>query len=54
MCGEDYMATCSEDGSLRVWTVRDREQTLQFQVLEQVLVLSFLFLIHFSWEIALT
>ena len=28
--------TCAEDGSLRLWTVDDREQVLQFQVLEQV------------------
>ena len=31
-----YLATCSQDGSLRVWSVNEREQTLQFQVMEQV------------------
>ena len=36
MCGRDLLATCSDDGSLRVWSVKDREQTLQFQVMQQV------------------
>lgn len=34
------MATCSDDGTLRLWTVASREQALQFQVLEQVCALS--------------
>lgn len=32
----DYVATCSEDGSLRVWSNSDWEQTVQFQVVEKV------------------
>ncbi|XP_035694518.1 WD repeat-containing protein 90-like [Branchiostoma floridae] len=32
---DDYFATCGEDGSLHVWSVQDREQTLQFQVVDQ-------------------
>ena len=34
------MATCSDDGTLRLWTVASREQALQFQVLDQVNALS--------------
>ena len=34
------MATCSDDGTLRLWTVASREQALQFQVLDQVSALS--------------
>ena len=35
---DQFFATCSDDGSLRVWSVEDREQTLQFQVIEQVCI----------------
>ena len=31
----DLLATCSEDGGVRVWSTTEREQTLQFQVLDQ-------------------
>lgn len=34
--GSEHMATCSDDGTLRLWTVAGREQALQFQVLDQV------------------
>jgi WD40 repeat protein len=34
---DKYFATCSDDGSLRVWTADELEQTLQFQVMDQVL-----------------
>lgn len=34
--GSEHMATCSDDGTLRLWTVASREQALQFQVLDQV------------------
>lgn len=30
-----HFASCSQDGSLRVWSLEDREQILQFQVVEQ-------------------
>lgn len=30
------MATGSEDGSLRVWVLQNKEQALQFQVKDQV------------------
>jgi WD40 repeat protein len=33
---DKYFATCSDDGSLRVWTTDELEQTLQFQVMDQV------------------
>ena len=33
---DKYFATCSDDGSLRVWTADELEQTLQFQVMDQV------------------
>lgn len=33
--GSEHMATCSDDGTLRLWTVASREQALQFQVLDQ-------------------
>lgn len=36
----EFFASCSDDGSLRVWSVNDREQTLQFQVMEQVSIFS--------------
>ena len=36
LCDDQYLASCSDDGSLRVWSVNDREQTLQFQVMDQV------------------
>ncbi|XP_046861047.1 WD repeat-containing protein 90-like [Xenia sp. Carnegie-2017] len=32
---DKFFATCSDDGSLRVWTSDDLEQTLQFQVVDQ-------------------
>ncbi|CAH1794798.1 unnamed protein product [Owenia fusiformis] len=35
MCTAPYMATCCDDGSLRVWGLKEREQTLQFQVIDQ-------------------
>jgi len=28
--------SCADDGSLRLWCLEEREQVLQFQVLEQV------------------
>ncbi|XP_022092508.1 WD repeat-containing protein 90-like isoform X1 [Acanthaster planci] len=31
----DYFASCDDDGSLRLYTLTDLEQTLQFQVLDQ-------------------
>ena len=36
MCDSQFLATCDEAGSLRVRSVMEREQTLQFQVMEQV------------------
>lgn len=33
---EKHFATCSEDGSVRVWSVSGIELTVQFQVLNQV------------------
>ena len=36
MCGNELLATGAEDGCLRVWAIKQREQTLQFQVLNQV------------------
>lgn len=33
---EKYFATCSEDGSVRVWLVSSIELVVQFQVLSQV------------------
>ena len=36
MYDSQYLATCDMDGSVRVWSVSEREQTLQFQVMEQV------------------
>ncbi|KAK2180206.1 hypothetical protein NP493_453g01010 [Ridgeia piscesae] len=30
-----FFASCADDGSLRVWSVKEREQTLQFQVMNQ-------------------
>lgn len=35
LCDDNFLASCSNDGSLRVWSINDREQTLQFQVQEQ-------------------
>jgi len=32
----DKFLTCAEDGSLRLWLTEDREQILQFQVVDQV------------------
>ncbi|KAJ8318923.1 hypothetical protein KUTeg_004014 [Tegillarca granosa] len=31
----DYLASCADDGSLRIWSIDSREQMLQFQVLDQ-------------------
>ncbi|XP_048238655.1 WD repeat-containing protein 90-like isoform X1 [Haliotis rufescens] len=31
----NLLASCADDGSVRVWSVTDREQVLQFQVMEQ-------------------
>lgn len=33
---ESHFATCSEDGSLRVWSIPSNELVVQFQVLNQV------------------
>lgn len=33
---EKHFATCSEDGSVRVWSVSSIELMVQFQVLSQV------------------
>lgn len=33
---ESHFATCSEDGSVRVWSVPNNELVVQFQVLNQV------------------
>lgn len=33
---ERHFATCSEDGSVRVWTAPSNELVVQFQVLNQV------------------
>ena len=46
MHDDQYLATCDEDGNLRVWSVKDREQTLQFQVMEQVRNMSDLFRVY--------
>ncbi|XP_074646351.1 WD repeat-containing protein 90-like [Tubulanus polymorphus] len=35
MCESPFFATCADDGSLRVWSIDDREQILQFQVQNQ-------------------
>lgn len=37
MCTEELFASCSDDGSVRIWSIKEREQTLQFQVMDQVL-----------------
>ena len=34
--GESHCATCSEDGSVRVWALASMELVIQFQVLNQV------------------
>ena len=36
LCNSKLLASCADDGSLRLWSVHDREQALQFQVREQV------------------
>lgn len=36
---ERHFATCSEDGSVRVWTAPSNELVVQFQVLGQVRIL---------------
>ncbi|XP_056017616.1 WD repeat-containing protein 90-like isoform X2 [Ostrea edulis] len=33
--GNEHLASCSDDGTLRLWNVGSREQALQFQVLNQ-------------------
>lgn len=33
---ETHFATCSEDGSVRVWSAHSNELVVQFQVLNQV------------------
>ena len=38
MSEDEFFASCADDGSLRVWSVKDREQTLQFQVVDQVII----------------
>lgn len=46
LCNNELLASCADDGSLRVWAIHDREQALQFQVKDQVkLFLPFLNLI---------
>ena len=35
VCGSELFATCSDDGSVRVWSQQEREQTLHFQVMHQ-------------------
>ena len=40
LCNSELLASCADDGSLRLWSVHDREQALQFQVKEQVCLIS--------------
>lgn len=35
-CDESHFATCSEDGSVRVWSASSYELVVQFQVINQV------------------
>lgn len=35
LCNSEHFASCSDDGSVRIWSLDSREQTLQFQVLDQ-------------------
>ncbi|XP_053384270.1 WD repeat-containing protein 90-like isoform X2 [Mercenaria mercenaria] len=35
LCNNELLASCADDGSLRVWAISDREQALQFQVKDQ-------------------
>ncbi|WAQ96619.1 WDR90-like protein [Mya arenaria] len=35
LCNSELLASCADDGSLRVWALKDREQALQFQVKDQ-------------------
>ncbi|KAK3091415.1 hypothetical protein FSP39_019740, partial [Pinctada imbricata] len=34
-CINGHIASCADDGSLRLWSIENREQVLQFQVLDQ-------------------
>ncbi len=33
---DDFFASCADDGSLRLYSMSEMEQTMQFQVLDQV------------------
>lgn len=38
ICNSEHFASGADDGSVRVWSLDSREQTLQFQVLDQVII----------------
>ena len=38
LCNSEHFASCADDGSVRVWSLESREQTLQFQVKDQVFI----------------